>query len=254
MLANPARFLLRFDDLCPTVNAERWRACAELVAEFDLKPILAVVPDNRDRELEPSPADPEFWAQMRAMRAAGCAIALHGFRHVCASSGRGLLNLARQSEFAGVDLATQREWIAAGVRILRGHGLAPRLWVAPRHGFDRNTLLALKDEGIDTLSDGFARMPFVRDGLIWIPQQLWGPAEKEAGVWTIAIHPNTARDEQIQALRAFLRQHAAQFTSVDRLLREVPPRRLGVREAAYVTLALARVRLRNWRRRTFSAS
>lgn len=244
MLCNPAQYLLRFDDLCPTMAQDRWRACAALVVEFGLRPILAVVPDNRDPELEQSPADPEFWVAMRHMQSAGAAIALHGYRHSCDSRGAGLLRLARTSEFAGVDAATQRAWIHSGLQILRGHGLDPRLWVAPRHGFDAHTLCALKAEGIGILCDGFARQPHMRDGLAWIPQQLWAPVEKSRGLWTICIHPNTARPRDLEALRSFLRTHVAQFTSVDRVLADFAPQPLSAPEAVYAGLTHARIRFR----------
>ena len=248
MLCKPAQYLLRIDDLCPTVFAERWRELAALIAEFQLRPILAVVPENRDPELEQSPVDPNFWATMRQMQAAGAAFALHGYRHLCASHGRSLLQLARRYEFAGVDASTQHAWIRDGLRILKGHGLNPQVWVAPRHGFDRNTLRALQAEGIKILSDGLARVPYVREGLTWIPQQLWAPRHKARGLWTICIHPNTAPPEDLNALRSFVRTHQATFTSVDRVLSEFPPRSLTAPEAIYATLSVAQIRARHWRK------
>ena len=172
MIPSPAQYLLRIDDLCPTVSAQRWRQFQSLIEEFGLQPILAVVPDNQDPELEVSPPDPVFWDSMRTLHAAGAAIGLHGYHHLCESRCRSLVGLARTSEFAGVPAETQREWIHEGLRILRGQGLNPKIWVAPRHGFDRRTLDALCAEGITLLSDGFARVPFRRGGLTWIPQQL----------------------------------------------------------------------------------
>jgi predicted deacetylase len=241
--ASPAQYLLRFDDLCPTVAAERWARFESLIAEFALQPILAVVPDNRDPELEISPPDPEFWNRMRDLEAAGAAIALHGYRHLCQSRGRGLVDLHRTSEFAGVPVETQRAWIAEGLGILRGHGLNPRLWVAPRHGFDAKTLRALLGEGITIVSDGFARRPFLRYGIAWIPQQLWAPVEKTRGLWTICIHPNTAGDAEFAALRGFLSEHAAEFTSVDRALAAFKPVRLTVAESLQAVWTLRRRQL-----------
>ena len=87
-----------------------------MIEEFRLQPILAVVPDNRDPELEFSPPDPEFLERMRMLEAAGATIGLHGYRHLCESRGRSLLGLARTSEFAGVAAETQRAWIHEGLR------------------------------------------------------------------------------------------------------------------------------------------
>ncbi len=244
MIPRPAQYLLRFDDLCPAVSRARWQRFLLLIEEFGIRPILAVVPYNQDHSLAQSPPDPEFWPQIRAMEAAGASIALHGYRHLCNSQGRSLVPLNRESEFAGVPVEIQRQWIRAGLEILRGHGLNPRLWVAPRHGFDRTTLRVLREEGIGLLSDGFALRPFTRRGLTWIPQQLWAPVAKTKGLWTICLHPNTAPDLLVQNLQDFLGQYAAQFTSVDRVVAELPSSRLSLFEHAQAAAALLRVRAR----------
>ena len=241
MPPTPARYLLRFDDLCPTVSAPRWSQCAALIHEFRLQPILAVVPNNRDPDLCVSPPDPAFWDHLCALQAAGAAIALHGYRHLCLSRGRSLIPLHPQSEFAGIPASTQRDWIRHGIAILRAHSLNPSLWVAPRHGFDALTLAALRAEGVTVLSDGLARRPFLRNGLTWIPQQLWAPLEKPSGLWTICLHPNTLADSGLVALRAFLSHHAPRFTSVDRALAEFPPTPLTLRERLSAHLDLTRL-------------
>ena len=88
MIPKPAQFLLRFDDLCPTMEYERWQRCLPLIEEFRLRPILAVIPDNQDKGLNLSPPDPHFWPQMRAMEEAGATIALHGYSHICRAKAR----------------------------------------------------------------------------------------------------------------------------------------------------------------------
>ena len=243
MPREPAQYLLRLDDLCPTVSAERWKRFQSLIEEFHLQPILAVVPDNRDHELQVSPPDPAFWDRLRALESAGASVALHGYRHLCTSRGRSLVDLHRVTEFAGVSAATQRAWIAEGLCILRDHGLHPKIWVAPRHGFDAQTIRALLEEGIAIVSDGFARRPFLRGGITWIPHQLWGPVEKDRGLWTICVHPNTASDAEIEALRNFLAAHAARFTSVDRAVADLQPATLTLVERIQAECALRRLTL-----------
>ncbi len=244
MIVRPAQFLLRFDDLCPTMARACWQRFLPIIEEFGLRPILAVVPDNRDSGLIIDAQDPEFWEKMRAMEAAGAIIGLHGLHHLCASQGRSLLPFHRTSEFAGVPEATQSAWIRAGVKILRDRGLPPRSWVAPRHGFDRATLRALRREGIALVSDGLARIPFTRGGLTWIPQQLWAPTEKKRGVWTILLHSNTASEEQLRQLESFVRGHAAQFTSVDQVMAQLRPTWLMPIERLVEESQLLRLRCR----------
>ncbi len=242
MIPIPAQYLLRFDDLCPTVSRERWRRFRSLIEEFRLQPILAVVPQNRDPALQVSSPNPSFWHQMRTLESAGAAIGLHGYRHLCHSRGRSLLGLHRTSEFAGVAPDTQRAWIHHGLHILRSQGLSPKVWVAPRHGFDAHTLAVLLAEGIHLLSDGFARRPHRRGGIMWIPQQLWGPVEKRKGIWTICIHSNTATDADIERLCGFLAAHAAQFTSLDRVLFRFQPATLTLPERLQAEAALWRLK------------
>ncbi len=249
MIPKPAQYLLRFDDLCPTMAHHRWQRFLPLIEEFRLRPILAVIPDNQDTELNLSSLDPEFWARMRSMEAAGATIALHGLHHCCASRGRSLLPLHLHTEFSGVPEETQQLWLREGLEILRGHGLNPKIFVAPRHGFDHATLRALRNEGIEMLCDGFARVPFIRGGITWIPQQLWRPVKKDKGLWTICVHSNFANAAQVVQLHAFLNEHGTQFTSVERVLAELSPSELNLNERCHETLALWRTRAAQAKRR-----
>src|SRR5580692_8246554 len=107
MPPSPARYLLRLDDLCPTMARERWLRWRALIEEFQIRPILAIVPDNKDPDLRMDAPDPDFWNQMRRMESAGAAIGLHGYRHLCVSRGRGLLPFHQLSEFTGVRVDIQ---------------------------------------------------------------------------------------------------------------------------------------------------
>lgn len=244
-MTRPAQYLLRIDDLCVTVHRERWQRLRELVREFGIAPILAVVPENLDAELAVSPADARFWAGLREMEAEGAAAALHGLHHVCAHRPAGLLPLSRSGEFAGVPFATQQGWIRKGLAILRGEGLDAKVWVAPRHNFDTNTLRALRGEGILYVSDGLMREPRLRGGMVWIPQQLWKPVERRAGLWTICVHPNTIDEEGIRGLRDFFARNCAAFTTFDRVAREFSPRPAGWMEILRERVEVQGIRFRH---------
>ncbi len=239
-----AQYLLRVDDLCPTVHERRWQRLAAMISEFGIRPILAVVPDNQDAELRSSPHDPSFWARMRAMQEAGAVIAIHGFTHECVHRGRSILPFHSRTEFSGRPLEEQREMLRAGLEMLRAEGLNPRLWVAPRHGFDWNTLTALREEGIGYLSDGIAHRPFLRGGVVWIPQQLWAPVERRKGLWTICLHPGSMILPAAQELRSFLTRHAAHFTSFDRVIQDYAVRRMSTPERVYEAAAMGHLLLR----------
>jgi hypothetical protein len=238
----PARYLFRFDDLCPTMLSDRWDRFYSILSRHAVRPILAVVPDNHDPALNLQAADPGFWNRMRSLEAEGATIAMHGYRHRWASRGTSLVGLHDETEFAGVEESQQRIWIRSGLCLLRDQGLSPRLFVAPRHGFDRATLRALALEGLGILSDGFSRRPFTRCDVVWIPQQLWEPVVKTSGLWTICIHSNTAPESLAQKVERFLDENATQVTSFDKVIAETRPRALGWAEQAAEAMAHTRIR------------
>ena len=250
MIPRPAQYLLRFDDLCPTMSRSGWDRFPPLFEEYGIRPILAVVPDNKDCELISSPHDTEFWCRMRSLESTGATIALHGYQHRCESRGKSILGLHRRTEFAGIAEDVQRQWIRSGLEILRRHELNPMLWVAPRHGFDAATLSALHTEGIDVISDGLARTVGTRGGVRCIPQQLWEPLTRSKGLWTICIHSNTASDSMVHRLREFLGAHKAEFTSFERVVSEFPPAELEWPERLYAWASGSRLRIANRVRRS----
>jgi predicted deacetylase len=243
------RYLIRFDDLCPTMLSGPLEKYLSIVARYGVRPILAVVPDNQDPALKQQPPDPGFWDRMRSLENHGATIAMHGYRHLCSSQGKSLLGLHAETEFAGVEESQQRVWIRCGLSILRDQGLCPRLFVAPRHGFDRSTLRALAREGLGILSDGFARRPFTRHDVIWIPQQLWEPVKKPSGFWTICIHTNTAPESLAEKLERFLDQNARNFTCFDEVISDRQPGALFFSERMGEKIANLRVRYSGGTRR-----
>ena len=118
---------------------------------------------------------------------------------------RGSAPVNAYSEFVGLGEEEQRRRIAEGVALLAAQGIEPHVWVAPAHGFDAATLRALRAEsGIRILSDGFARRAVVREGFVWLPQQLWRPRSMGGGLWTICLHPNTLLGPALEKLARFI--------------------------------------------------
>jgi hypothetical protein len=63
------------------------------------------------------------------------------------------------------------------------------------------------------------------------------------------MHSNTATDAQVSELRTFLAKHAAQFTSVRRVLAELEPTELSPTERLYEAFALGRIQASRIRKR-----
>jgi peptidoglycan/xylan/chitin deacetylase (PgdA/CDA1 family) len=242
------RYLLRFDDLCPTMDWKRWDRVEPLLEESGAQPILAIVPANEDPELRRAPENPDFWDRARAWQAKGWIIAQHGYRHIYDSADTGLVPWWYRSEFAGHPRNEQLRRLRLGKRKMDEEGLRPTVWCAPSHTFDAVTLDVLADEGIRIISDGVNFRPYVDSReLVWVPVQPWSPPGLQASVRTVCIHTNTLEDfaplfRLLSAKRGQLigRQHP-----FDQIVNGARKKTLadGVFEAAYWPVFRTRERL-----------
>lgn len=209
-----ARYLIRFDDICPTLNWWVWDQVERLLIDMGVAPILAVVPDNRDPKLCVAPGRSDFWGRVREWQARGWTIGLHGFRHEYVSKDAGLIGLNSRSEFAGLPLYEQDRKIADGLAIFTANGARADAWIAPGHSFDSNTLAALQGRGIRVVSDGFFLRPVRWLDMTWVPQQLWRFSYFPTGVWTVCQHINSYGQADIENLRRDLGKYREQMVSL----------------------------------------
>lgn len=201
-----ANYIFRIDDACPTMDKSRWQAIEDMFDEFNIKPIVAVVPDNLDSKLNVDSFDLMFWDKVRSWRDKGWAIALHGYQHLMHDTENKLvLPYYNRSEFAGLPYEDQAEKIKQSWNLFLCQDVEPKIWVAPAHCFDLDTLKAIYNEtNIRIVSDGIARKPYFEHDFFWIPQQLWGLSERRSGLWTVCLHPNTMSDRDISYLREMI--------------------------------------------------
>jgi predicted deacetylase len=216
-----ARYLIRLDDACHTMDRRRWLLVEQVLDKHGVKPIVAVVPDNHDQSLTLEPRDDSFWDKVRGWVGKEWAVAMHGYTHVMHPTQTKLvLPFYPRSEFAGLTLEAQAEKLRAAWSLFLAQGIEPKIWVAPAHCFDLVTLQALRREtSIRIVSDGIAWDTFYEHEFHWIPQQLWSLAERRSGLWTVCLHPNTMNDSAIaaldQALAGRFRGRLTDFGDVD---------------------------------------
>jgi len=228
-----AKFLLRFDDICPTMNWKIWHQVEELLIDHDIRPILAIIPDNADEMLKVDSPDPTFWEQARGWQDRGWTIGLHGYQHRYVTNESGIIGLNRYSEFAGLPEHIQEEKIQKGIQILNERQIQPVVWVAPAHSFDAVTVRALSRAGIDTISDGFALRPYSdADGTRWIPQQMWRFREAPAGIWTICYHINSWTANDFARFHKGLLKYRDRIISLPEAARECGSRRRSTLDGA----------------------
>ena len=213
-----ARYLIRLDDACSEMDSDRWQRVEEVLDDFKIKPIVAVVPDNQDNSLKYQSADPVFWDKVRRWQSKGWAIAMHGHTHVMHETNEKLLvPYYKRSEFVGLSLEQQKVKLRTAWSLFLSKGVEPRIWVAPAHSFNGLTLKALREEtSIRIVSDGIAWNTFYEYGFHWIPQQMWKFTSRKSGLWTVCLHPNQMHGSAIEKLRQDIREEFLQrLTSVD---------------------------------------
>lgn len=210
------RYLLRFDDICPTMDWSTWNAVEEILVAQDVKPILAVVPDNQDPKLMVDPPAPDFWDRVRGWQARGWAIGLHGYQHLSVNSESGILGFPSKSEFAGLPHEEQLRKLKLGLEIFAREGVRPEAWIAPSHSFDLVTVAALRELGIRTISDGMAFGPYQdNQGTVWIPQQYAMMRPMPWGVWTFCYHLGLLSGGELTRFRKRLEQLGPRMISLD---------------------------------------
>jgi predicted deacetylase len=213
-----AKYIIRLDDASPTMSREKWERMEKLLDDYGIKPIVAVVPNNKDENLMVDRVDDDFWNRVKMWQKRGWEIALHGYEHKYVTEAESLVPINNYSEFAGVSLEEQQRKISEGIAIFREHEITTRLWVAPAHSFDENTIKALKSESdITIISDGIAFSTYWEYGMHWVPQQLWKFRAMPFGTWTTCFHPDTMSDKDFNRLEVFLEKHGSQFVTMDSL-------------------------------------
>lgn len=246
-----ARYLIRFDDICPTMNWDVWERIERLLDFHGVKPLVSIVPDNRDKKLCVDEPNVAFWNRVRDWQTKGWTIGLHGYQHLYETQSAGIVGVNGYSEFAGLSWECQRQKIEMSFGILRREGVRSRVWIAPAHSFDTTTLDILKEFGFEVVSDGMYVRP-VRDrlGMIWIPQQMWQFRAMPCGTWTVCYHHNGWRDNQLARLERDLQRFRKHVVTVEDVLCSEKIEARCVWDVAVSKIMLMGIRGRRaWRRR-----
>ncbi|WLT30170.1 DUF2334 domain-containing protein [Geothrix sp. PMB-07] len=238
------------------MNWKAWEAIEAHLLRYSVRPILAVVPDNRDPKLMVDAPNPAFWDRVRTWQARGYTIALHGFQHVYVNKNPGMIGVTAQSEFAGLSYQEQERKLSSGLAIFAEQGVRADAWVAPSHSFDACTVEILGKLGVSVISDGLGSRPFTdAAGMTWIPQQLWSFQAKSSGVWTVCNHHNSWTDERVEWFGDMLALYSDRITDLPSVVKAFSGLRrpwLDRLQASYSLMWGHRLRpalsktLRNW--------
>lgn len=207
------KFIIRMDDASPFMDIDKWQQMEDILDKYNIKPIVAIIPDNRDYVVKQSKYREDFWGKAVRWQEKGWGIALHGFDHVFLTDKSGLVPRNNYSEFAGVPYDKQVDKIKKGYSLLKDKGILPTIWIAPAHSFDKNTLKAIRNyTDIKIVSDGLALNAFRKFGLNWIPQQVCHIPRRKFGLWTICLHPNNMKEKDFIEFEKDISQKINFFT------------------------------------------
>ena len=203
------RYIMRLDDACPKRDVAKWDRMEALLDKYGVKPLVGVIPDCKDPDMDYFTEDVDFWTKrIASWQEKGWQLALHGLNHVFKTNCGGINPVNHRSEFAGVPYKEQKQMIADGVAILRSHGINPKVFFAPAHTFDENTIKTLLEmSDIRIISDTPANKPYSKYGITFVPQQSGHVRKLPFDTVTFCYHPNTMNDEAFENLESFLKRY-----------------------------------------------
>lgn len=187
------KIAVRLDDITPDMDWKKFLKFKELLDLYDIKPLIGVVPVNKDDNLKIDQVKDNFPEYILGLQESGWVVAMHGYSHVYDSSKGGMFPLNHFSEFAGHSLEEQERRIRDGKAILAQQGIATDIFMAPAHSYDKNTLIALKRNGFSKITDGFGDKPYMWKNMTFYPIsfRLSDSLKKDKGYTTMVVHTNT---------------------------------------------------------------
>ncbi|MDD4052111.1 MAG: DUF2334 domain-containing protein [candidate division Zixibacteria bacterium] len=248
-----ARFIIRWDDISPFQDAERFHRLTDLFVQYHIPVVLGVIPDNQDQSIRFGSADEKtFVDKLKELEKAGWEIAMHGYRHIKQTEDGGIPALNRASEFAGRRYEDQAADLRQGKKLLDDYGFDPVTFIAPWHSYDQSTLRALVDCGFKAFSDGWSLYPKMTDGLLQLPVIFWSvpsrlkTLERLGGVYTICLHPHLVGDDDLVRLERFFRDYRPSVVTASFLALQAE----GASRRSLRQRALEAIFTRLYRRRT----
>ena len=246
------RITIRMDDITPDMDWAKFNRFKSILDAKGVRPLIGVVPDNKDKKLAIDPPREDFWQYVAALQQKGWIVAMHGFNHLYTTRDGGIFPIGDKSEFAGLPYHQQDEMIREGKRILRSNGITTAFFMAPSHSYDKNTLKALRMNGFNKITDGFGSGPYESEGIIFYPISISKARTIESrqdGIVTFVYHTNTMSDRDFDTFEKLFDR--AQVVSFDEAF-ETDAQVRGLRgEAKEFLTAKAKyyaVRLKNRRR------
>lgn len=212
--------LLRMDDISENMNWEFMDKCETLFDNYNLKPLLGVIPANKDPELLKFPKNSKFWDRINNWKKKGWEITMHGNNHLYTkkSDKKDIFNYGGKSEFYGLDYSEQLDKIKNGLNEFKKRNISIRSFFAPNHIYDLNTLKALKACGIKIIIDGYGLFPFYKHDLLFIPQLFYKEIFLPFGIQSTQMHLNYWDNDYFKNFEKFITKNHKKIVTLEYIL------------------------------------
>ncbi len=217
--------LIRMDDICENMNWELMDKCEFLFDKYKLKPLLGVIPNNKDPELLTYPKKDLFWEKVKSWNSKGWEITMHGCNHLYTqkSNKKDIFNYGGDSEFYGLEYSKQLNKIQIGLYEFEKRKIKIRSFFAPNHIYDKNTLKALKEKNIRIIIDGYGLFPYYKNDLLFIPQLFYKEIFLPFGIQSTQLHINYWSKKEFERFENFIDRYHEKIISLDYIINITNP-------------------------------
>ena len=198
--------LIRMDDIAEHMNWKLMNKCETLFDKYNIRPLLGVIPNNKDEKLHIYEKKENFWQKVRLWQEKGWEISMHGFSHVydTETKKKDYFNYGGRSEFFGHDYETQLSRIRRGLEKFQKENIQIRSFFAPNHTYDKNTFKALRESGIKYIIDGYGLFPYKENDIIFIPQLFYKEIILPFGIQSTQMHLNYWVEKDYEIFEKFI--------------------------------------------------
>ena len=209
-------YVFRLDDIAPNMNWKMMERVKKLFNTYKVKPIIGVIPKNEDQELKSYPMCAfNFWNEIKNLKNQGWEIAMHGYEHLYnkQNNKKDYMGYGGNTEFANLAFEIQLNNLKLGMQIFREQNISVKVFFAPNHTFDQNTIKACKKIGIQSIVDGYGFIPYYEDEIIFIPQLFYKLVSFPFGIQTMQLHLNYFTEKDYLDLEKFIKKNEKKIIS-----------------------------------------